>query len=453
MHSRARAAVGPVYLLLCLILGGSVQGIWSNLLLQLIGIGLIGWAAAERSVEPMGGSSKKLLIIAIAGVVVVALQLVPLPPGVWASLGPRQAIAANYRLLGLPLPWLPISLTPSQSLDTLLRLIPALAMVCVMLRLKAYRPSWMAAALLAGALAGVLLGALQVASSAGGSSRWYPYEETNVGFATGFFANANHMAILLAITLPFLAASVAEARAQSKQRYYGIVLASCGVALVIVVGIILNRSLAAYGLGIPIAVASIALLLPSKSRLRPWLASGGALLLVGGVAMLATSSIGARQLGAATSVQSREEILVTTAKAVGAFFPWGSGLGSFPKVYNLYEDHQSVTNIVVVHVHDDYVELALETGAAGIVLMLVFLAWWLTAVLGLLRSAEPRRFARAAAIASAAVLLHSLVDFPLRTAAVSTCFAMCLCLLSGRPRPPRATFADLRASRHVRIGD
>ena len=95
-----------------------------------------------------------------------------------------------------------------------------------------------------------------------------------------------------------------------------------------------------------------------------------------------------------------------------------SGLGSFARVYDLYEDPASVTNTFVVHAHNDYAELALETGVPGNLLMLLFLAWW-AAAWRIWQSAEAGPFARAAAIASAAILAHSLVDFPLRTAAIA----------------------------------
>ena len=48
MASALRQAVAPVYLFLCLMLGGSAQGIWGNALLQLIGLAIIAWSAAAR---------------------------------------------------------------------------------------------------------------------------------------------------------------------------------------------------------------------------------------------------------------------------------------------------------------------------------------------------------------------------------------------------------------------
>jgi O-antigen ligase len=121
-------------------------------------------------------------------------------------------------------------------------------------------------------------------------------------------------------------------------------------------------------------------------------------------------------------------------------------------VYRLYESPNAVTGEYVVHAHNDYAELTLELGAAGIVLILLFLAWWVVAVRNAWLKGENDPFARAASIASMAILLHSLVDFPLRTAAISACFAMCLALLADRKAPARMETDDLRPTRHLVIG-
>ena len=153
MLSRFRPAVAPVYLFACLVLGGSAQGIWQNMVLQLAGIAIIGWAAASRAEEPLVGPAKQLLLLAIVAIAVVALQMAPLPPAVWAGLGPRHNLVEGYRALGLALPALPLSMTPAASLDSLLGLIPPLAIFCSIVRLKAYRPSWLAIGLVAGTVA------------------------------------------------------------------------------------------------------------------------------------------------------------------------------------------------------------------------------------------------------------------------------------------------------------
>ena len=448
MPSATRSAVAPLYLLACLLLGGSAQGIWQNALLQLVGLAIIGWAAAEPSAEPLPRAARPLLLLAIGGLALVVLQTVPLPAALFQG-GIRGRIAHDYLLLGPPPTSVPISLTPYASLATLLCVIPPLAILCAIVRLRAYRPSWLAAAVLAGTVLGVMLGALQVAAP---SSAWYLYPETNRGSGVGFFANADHMATLLLTSVPFVAAIAAAGRSRNLQRYSALLATLAGVAIVLIVGIVLNGSLAGFVLVLPVLAASALLVLPRGSRARLWLALGSLLLLVVAVGGLASSSIG-QSMGrnATTSVEPRQEILRTTARAIDDFMPLGSGLGSFVQVYPLYESPDSVTVEYVVHAHNDYAEIALELGVTGIVLTLLFLVWWALAVRAVWWRGEGGPFARAAAIASAAVLVHSTVDFPLRTAAISACFAMCLGLLADRRVILREEPNDLRPTRHLVI--
>jgi O-antigen ligase len=442
--------VAPAYLFACLLLGGSAQGIWQNALLQLAGVVIIAWAAAEARPAPVTPSAKQLLLIALAAIALIAVQLVPLPPSIWAH-GPRVPIAESLRLLGDARGAMPLTLAPYSTLSSLLALIPPLAMLCAILGLKAFRLRWLAAALLAGAFAGILLGALQVTSAEPDQSPWYLYRETNWGAGVGFFANANHMATLLVISLPFLAALAAAGRSANLQRYSALLSIIVGAVLVLVVGIALNGSIAGYVLALPVAAASTLIVIPRGNKARGAVGLVAALLLAGGLIALATSSISSSAVGkeAATSAQSREEIFSTTARAIGDFMPWGSGLGTFRQVYPMYELLDQVTPTYVVHAHNDYAEIALEAGIPGIVLVLLFLAWWRDGVWRVWRTAEAGPFARAATIASAAILVHSVVDFPLRTAAVSAAFAMCLALIADYRAPQPRDETDFRPTRHV----
>ena len=269
----------------------------------------------------------------------------------------------------------------------------------------------------------------------------------------GFFANADHMATLLVVTIPFVAASVAAARGTDLPRYTAAAVIGSATAIVILVGLVLNGSLAGYVLTLPVVAASTLIVLRRRSRARLWIIGLAALLAAGSLVALETTAIGSSHLGdhAASAVQSRAEILSTTGRAAADFMPFGSGLGSFQSVYHLYEVPEQVTNVYVVHAHNDYAEIALELGFPGIALVLLFLLWWSLAVWRAWRTTQAGPFARAAAIASAAILVHSIVDFPLRTAAIATSFAACLALLSGsRPAPPNEDETE-RPARHVVI--
>ncbi len=137
--SRGRNLVAPAYLFACLLLGGSGQGIWQNMVLQLAGIAIIAWAAATGSPDSSPRAARQLLGLAILGIAVVGLQLVPLPLGLWSHLGPRHDLATGLQSLGRSIPAEPLSLSAANGLNSLLGLIPALAIVCAMSRLRAYR--------------------------------------------------------------------------------------------------------------------------------------------------------------------------------------------------------------------------------------------------------------------------------------------------------------------------
>jgi O-antigen ligase len=455
MIGAIRPAVAPAYLLICLILGGSPQGMWGSAVLQLLAIVIIAWALIEKREERLPRAAKQLLALGVLAVLVILIQLVPLPASVWASLPGRDFVARGFELLGLAPEAMPISLSPYDSLATMLTLLPMFGMLAAILMLRAYSALWLAVALIAGAMAGVLLGILQVSSPFPQESPWYLYRVSNFGVATGFFANSNHMADLLLVAIPFIAAFGAAIRAKTKDtrtRTVGLVVAASGLLLAII-GLILNQSLAGYGLGIPVVLASLLILFGLSGR---WI--GGALVAIGlaGIAALAllwTSPIGGQfdGLGAATSVTSRRHIAARSLTLAGEFVPLGSGLGTYPKIYQRTEDPAKVDATYINHAHNDYLELAVETGLPGVLLILVFAIWWGTAISRMLRSRAPDQFAVAGAFASAAILLHSMVDYPLRTAAISVVFAMSLALML-QPRRRAQSKKDLRPARHLVVG-
>ena len=157
MARRWSHAAAPLYLCLCLILGGSAQGIFANMILQLLGLGLLAWAAMMPRPDVPSGAERQLYALILLSLALVAIQLVPLPPSIWPHLGGRGVLAEGYQVLGVAIPWLPISVAPYDSLATLLTVIPPLALLALVLRVGA-RPLWLIAALLGGLLAGILFG-------------------------------------------------------------------------------------------------------------------------------------------------------------------------------------------------------------------------------------------------------------------------------------------------------
>ncbi len=209
MSQSLRSAIVPIFLVLCLTFGGaSAAGYFANMLLQLLALVVIAWALIERRATPLPRAGRQLLGFAVAVLVLIILQLIPVPPAVWTKFPGREEIVTGYQALGMSLPWLPVSTTPYLTVASALWLLPALAALLATVRLGAFRPAWIAWTLLAVVAAGTAMGALQRA----GSDTAYLYEITNYGVATGFFSNANHFGTLLVVTIPFLAALYVVAR-------------------------------------------------------------------------------------------------------------------------------------------------------------------------------------------------------------------------------------------------
>lgn len=449
--SKVRQAVAPVYLFLSIVMGGSAQGIFSNLALQLSGVAILAWAFLAPVPLEQSRTARQLAGLAVASVALVLIQLVPLPPAIWTALPGRQFVIDGYRLLGQPLPWMPLSLAPADTIATAMALLPPLAMLALILRLGAYRDSWLLVALLCATIISVGLGVVQLQN---GGSGPYLYPLANLNTASGLFANANHMATLLLVSIPFIVALAARRwrrLPRSNDRLLTATLAG-GAAVVVAVGLATNQSFALLIIGGPVAAAAALQLIPSGRVRLGRVAAMLGLLLAAGAAVLAVVVSAGMDTSNETSVRIRADIWARTSDAIADHGLAGSGVGTFPSLYPQYEDPVTIERTYVNHAHNDYMEIAFETGVPGMLLLALFLAWWGRRAFAVWRSPNADELARAACIASAAILLHSLVDYPLRTAAIATSMAMALALMADPSQRRREVrLEELRPTRHLTL--
>jgi O-antigen ligase len=306
------------------------------------------------------------------------------------------------------------------------------------------------AAILAGTTCNVLLGYVQVSS---GAEDWRLYRFATAGSAVGFFSNRNHMGTLLVASMP-LVATLLIAREEDVRRSLPRLIIGCALAVIILVGIAMNGSLAAVVLSVPVIAATV-LLFGWTHRFRKIGLVAVAIGFVFAIGLTSNSSVQAKLTGTETSsIQSRQEIWKTSFATAKEWFPLGSGLGTFEHVYRLNEDPFHVTRRYVNHAHNDFLELGVEGGILALLLLSAFLIWWI------LRVAEAwtaggNVLARAATIGSSAILAHSIVDYPARTSAIAAIFAFFIAtLLMPRRRNRAPVVADeqqLWPTRHVVI--
>jgi O-antigen ligase len=211
-------------------------------------------------------------------------------------------------------------------------------------------------------------------------------------------------------------------------------------AVVLVAGVLASGSVAGYALLGPTALVSAVIYFN-----RPFGPSIIVLTVVGLVvlgafgAWLAASELPAI-LGVSTAdadALSRPQVFERTLKAASDHWPWGTGIGSFERVYPSYEDASVVTNVYTNRVHNDYFELALEVGLPGLVLLgLIIVLIVVRGAIVWASAGQDSRLKKAAAAGLVVILIHSSVDYPLRTLSIAVVAAVFVGLLMQSSKRP-----------------
>jgi len=83
----------------------------------------------------------------------------------------------------------------------------------------------------------------------------------------------------------------------------------------------------------------------------------------------------ARFQSGSLSSDLRWQIARTTWAAAQQFFPFGSGIGSFERVYQTFERPHEITNELINNAHNDWLELLLEGGLPAGLIMAAWVLW------------------------------------------------------------------------------
>jgi O-antigen ligase len=376
----------------------------------------------------------------------VLVQVIPLPAALWTSLPGRTAVSENLVLAGLIDVPGAASLDPHATVAAALSLVPGVALILLILLAGSVPVARVALTVVALIALSYLVGILQF--TGGQDSALYLHTITNRGLGVGFFANANHQALLLAAGVPLVAALCAERVRRRRLVAWQAFAILALYVLAAATGITLTGSVAGMGL-LLVAVLCSPLLIPAATRTRISVIVGGFL----GAGASAAASVGV--LGSSMEgTLARPAIWRTTLQGIAEFWPIGSGLGTFPSVYPLFENRETVTSTYVNHVHNDYLEWVFEAGLIAVGLIVAALAWWVIASVRAWRGpAEAQLWPRAASILVGLVLAHSVVDYPLRTPAmlVITVFFAVVLASPGLVHPAMARSAGFAEGRSSKI--
>ncbi|MER9596998.1 O-antigen ligase family protein [Mesorhizobium sp. M0244] len=387
--------LGSVLFVSLLIGGGTANGLYTDTLIEVAAIVSAATVFTQTSGQRSPRSALWLLIFAVA---LAVLQIVPLPAAMFNGLRPEL-------LLGDP--WVGesrfrfISVGVGRTVECLVYLLAAAAFFLAVLRLRAEQVSALLPFFFMGVICNGLAGAIQYSLSD---------EIAIVGLLpftinAGLFANVNHFSALLFVSIPFVV-------------YHGLFrghLLSGSFGLIALLLLLLAAgSRAGVLIGFAITVLSV-IFLSARSRV-----SGFSVLLIFiGLSIYTMSAWIKLDAQALDPAFGRGEFARTTIEGIKNNWATGIGFGNFQKAYQIYEREGMIFRQYVNHAHNEYLELAFEGGVPAILLMIGYFILLLIALVRIRRDS----LQKAAFLSVSFILIHSLVDYPLRTGVLAMTFA------------------------------
>ncbi|WP_230279627.1 O-antigen ligase [Croceicoccus sp. Ery15] len=374
-----------------------------------------------------------------AGVIIVALQLVPLPPAVWTQLPGRDVLIQAAVVAGeTEQPWRPLSISPGAT-DNALNSLVVPTVTLVLLANLTRRQHWQVAALLIALMfASAVYGLLQFS----GARIDHPLLNDVRGMVSGSFANRNHLALFLAA-----GCALAPAWALKDEGIHWKTLAGIGLLVFFALMILGTGSRGGMLVG---ATAIAVTLLSVGGRVYRLLARLPRKYAIGLGVSTAASFIGiitlsivldrARSIKRFENLSAqddlRSQIAPVVADIIPRYSPAGSGFGAFDPVFRISEPDHLLMFKYVNHAHNDWLEIVLDGGLAGAMLIAASLAWivWRSLIAWKRPDGRDTLLARTGSILLLLFGMASFVDYPARTPMIMSLVVIAAVWLSFEPQ-------------------
>jgi len=424
--------------------GGGAEGPLQNGIIAAVGAVLLLALAADQ----LGGSDphprdlRAPALIAVSLILIPILQLIPLPPRIWHALPGRENAVQALGYVGHADSWRPLSLDPEATRRWATMVLWPVAIFLYVLRSRRdHHLALLRLVVVCAALSG-FAGLLQLAL---GHPLWLSfYEGPSIGAASGFFANPNHQALFM-IAGMVATAIIIRTVAPHPQRSSWMPPAAQMIGWIILFFFALMTLATGSRAGLLLLCVGLpgSLLIAIGSRSLSRLAVG----LVGVLALLWLIAIlypGTNTLAIRESLSFGEDVryayLPDILYTLQQYWPAGSGLGTFVQVFSPNENLDLARQAYLNHAHNDLLEWLTETGAVGLVWMgLAMLAVPYFAYRQIRAGRGDPAMLLGAILFTALAVLHSLFDYPLRTAALASVTALFLGLIATDGSATRET--------------
>lgn len=443
-HTPLSAPSLPFILLLALLAalwlaGGASRGdAAGQVVVRAVSLGALA-AACLFGERPVVGTARPVAILLLAMVTLVAVQLVPLPPALWQALPGRAPFAAAADIAGQPQPWRPLAIVPGAALNSLMSLVVPVATFLFVIGLKPHERGWTLPLILVLIVAVTLVGMLQVS----GIRLNNPLINDTLGQVGGTFANRNHFALLLAIGC--IVAPVWAVGDGRRVAWRG----PATLALVLLFLLMILASGSRAGLVVGVLALSIAGAMTHQEIRRtlrraprwafPALITGLVAMVVVFVLLSMVSDRAAsidRLTAGGTGEDMRSRGLPVVLSMIWAYFPIGAGQGGFDPLFRIHEPFALLKRTYFNHAHNDFLEIVLDAGVAGLLVLLAGLGWWLMASLRAWRDATyTGLLPRLGSAVLLLILVASLFDYPARTPMIMAVAMIAAIWLSGAGTP------------------
>jgi O-antigen ligase len=381
-------------------------------------------------------AGRPVVLLLAPAVVLAVVQLIPLPPSLWMALPGRDLIAQAAGLVGEPQPWRPWSIVPAATANAASSLIVPIAALWLTLSLSDEEHGRLPGLLLCFVLASTLVGLVQISSFTFDN----PLINETPGTVSGTFANRNHFALHLAMGCALaLAWSFGSGRAHPSRGAVGLV-----IVLLFLLAILVSGSRAGMLLG---CLAVVMGFLLSVGRIRqavaryprwvfPALTAGGAAIIAFLVliSVAADRAVSINRLFAADPGQDmRTRGLDTVLSMASRYFPFGTGLGAFDPMFRIHEPFHLLKPTYFNHAHNDFLEIVMDAGLPGLVLLVAALGWWGWASVRAWKAGSGPETAlpKLGSAMLLLVLVASVVDYPARTPTIMAWAVIAAVWLSG----------------------